>query len=193
MPGKARTVEEYLNELPEDRRAAISAVRAVILKNMDKNIEEGIQYGQIGYYIPHRFFPAGYHCDPKQPLPFAGLASQKSHMSLHLMCIYIEGDEAGFQEAWLKTGKKLDMGKACVRFKKIEDVALDVIADLFKRTTAKAFIEKYQAAFPRTVTDKKARAAAKKKVSKSPSKSSKSDPPLKSGTSPRKAARKKTT
>src|SRR3954452_8277978 len=117
MQSKATTVEDYLKSLPEDRRLAISAVRKVILENLDKDYEEGIQYGMIGYYVPHRVFPAGYHCDPRQPLPVAGLASQKGHMSLYLMAVYGHGDTgAWFREAWAKTGKKLDMGKSCVRF-----------------------------------------------------------------------------
>ena len=141
MQSKAATVEQYLAELPEDRRKAIEAVRQVVLKNLDKDYEEGIQYGMIGYFVPHRVYPQGYHCDPKQPLPFAGLASQKNHMSLYLMCIYGGTDHTKwFQEAWAKTGKKLDMGKACVRFKKIDDLALDVIGEAIKRVPAKKFI-----------------------------------------------------
>jgi Domain of unknown function (DU1801) len=142
MQSKATSVNQYLAELPEDRRAAIQAVREVILKNLDRDFEEGIQYGVIGYYVPHRIHPAGYHCDPRQPLPFGGLASQKNYMSLYLMCVY--GNEKAakaFREAWAKTGKKLDMGKACIRFKKVDDLALDVIADAIKRTPAKAYIE----------------------------------------------------
>ncbi len=77
MQSKATTVKQYLAELPADRRAAIEAVRATILKNLDKDFAEGMQYGMIGYYVPHSVFPAGYHCDPRQPLPYAGLASQK--------------------------------------------------------------------------------------------------------------------
>ena len=124
MQSKATTVDQYLAELPEDRRKALEAVRQVVLKNLDKDYEEGIQYGMIGYYVPHRVHPAGYHCDPKQPLPFASLASQKNHMALYLMCIYGDTDHAKwFRDAWAKTGKKLDMGKACVRFKKLEDLA----------------------------------------------------------------------
>ena len=92
MQSKATTVEQYLAELPEDRRKAIEAVRQVVLKNLDKDYEEGMQYGMIGYYVPHRVYPAGYHCDPKQPLPFAGLASQKNHMALYLMCVYGDSD-----------------------------------------------------------------------------------------------------
>src|SRR5215510_4562835 len=128
MQSKAATVEQFLAALPEDRRAAIQAVREVILKNLDKDYEEGMQYGMLGYYVPHRVFPAGYHCDPKQPLSFAGLASQKNHMSLYLMCVYGNREhEQWFRQAWTKTGKKLDMGKSCIRFKKLEDVALDVV------------------------------------------------------------------
>src|SRR5580700_2777009 len=88
MQSKATTVERYLAELPPDRRAAVSAVREVILSNLDAGYAEGMQYGMIGYYVPHSIFPAGYRCDPKQPLPFAHLASQKNYMSLYLMCLY---------------------------------------------------------------------------------------------------------
>jgi hypothetical protein len=147
MQSKATTVEQYLSELPEDRRKALEAVRQVILANLDKDYEEGIQYGMIGYYVPHRVYPAGYHCDPKQPLPFANLASQKNHMSLYLMCVYGDSDlSRWFQQAWAKTGKKLDMGKACVRFKKLEDLALGVIAEAIKRVPAKKYIEHCEAA-----------------------------------------------
>ena len=113
MQSRAGTVDQYLAELPTDRREALQAVREVILKNLDKSgIEEGMQYGMIGYYVPHRVHPAGYHCDPKQPLPFAGLASQKNYMSVYLMCIYGATKEAAwFRQQWAKTGKKLDMGK----------------------------------------------------------------------------------
>lgn len=154
MQSKAATVAEYLASLPPDRREAIEAVRQVILKNLDKDYAEGVSYGMIGYFIPHSVFPAGYHCDPRQPLPFAGLASQKQSMSIYLMGLYIgEGGGPGgetadtrwFREAWAKTGKKLDMGKACVRFKKIEDVALDVIGEAIRRVPSKVYIERYVA------------------------------------------------
>jgi hypothetical protein len=142
MQSKATTVAEYLSSLPEDRRRAIEAVRQVILQNLDKDYEEGMQYGMIGYYVPHRVYPAGYHCDPKQPLPFAALGSQKNYMSVYLMCVYGESKLAQwFREAWAKTGKKLDMGKSCVRFKKPEDLALEVIGEAIKRVPAKAYIE----------------------------------------------------
>ncbi len=145
MQSKAKTVKEYLASLPEDRRKAISAVRAVIRKNLDKNYEEGMQYGGIGYYVPHSKYPHGYHCDPKQPLPFAGLGSQKNHISLGIMSTYMDGAEGKrFRQEWLKTGKKLDMGKCCVRFKKIEDVPLEVVGAAIKRVPAKQYIALYE-------------------------------------------------
>ena len=106
MQSKAATVEEYLAELPQDRRLAVVGGRAVILKNLDKDYEEGMQYGMIGYYVPHRIFPAGYHCDPKQPLCFAALASQKNYMSLYMMGVYGESaHKRWFVDAWTKAGK----------------------------------------------------------------------------------------
>ena len=148
MQSQATTVEQYLAELPEDRRAAISAVRNVILKNLNKDYEEGMQYGMIGYSVPHSLYPAGYHCDPKQPLPFAGLASQKNYMSLYMMPVYGEGTtESTFRDEWVKTGKKLDMGKCCIRFKKVEDLALDLIGETIRRTPVKKLIEHYETVF----------------------------------------------
>lgn len=144
MQSMAATVAEYLSQLPDDRRATIEAVRAVILKNLDKGFQETMQYGMIGYNVPHTLYPRGYHCNPKEPLPFGGLASQKNHMSVYLMSVY-GGDEAWFRQAWAKSGKKLDMGKCCVRFKKLEDVALDVIGEAVKRANLKGYIEKYEA------------------------------------------------
>jgi hypothetical protein len=146
MQSKASTVKEYLASLPEDRRQAIETVRKIILKNLDKDYEEGMQYGMIGYYVPHRVFPAGYHCDPKQPLPFAALASQKNHMALYLMCLYSSpDDETRFKTQWAKTGKKLAMGKSCIRFKKVDELALEVIGDAIKRHPAKKHIATYTA------------------------------------------------
>jgi len=149
MQSKAATVDAYLRALPEDRRAAINSVRDVILKNLDPSYEEGMQYGVIGYYVPHRIYPKGYHSDPKQPLPVAALASQKNYMSLYLMSVYCGciGDSPAnqhaqwFREAWAKTGKKLDMGKACIRFKKIEDLPLDLIGEAIRRVPASTYIK----------------------------------------------------
>jgi len=141
MQSRATTVEQYLLELPEDRRRAIAAVRKVILENLDQEYEEGMQYGMIGYYVPHSLYPAGYHCDPRQPLPFAGLASQKNHMAVYMMCLYGSSDhQKWFAEAWKKTGKKLDMGKSCIRFKKLEELALEVIGEAIRRVPAKKYI-----------------------------------------------------
>ena len=141
MQSKATTVERYLASLPEDRRHAIETVREVILENLD-GYEEGMQYGMIGYYVPRSLYPAGYHCDPSQPLCFAGLASQKNHMSLYLMCLYGATDYLKwFRHEWAKSGKRLDMGKACIRFRKLDDLALDVIGEAVKRVPAKKYIE----------------------------------------------------
>ena len=145
MQSKAASVEQYLAELPADRRDAIAAVRTVILKNLPEGYEEGMQYGMIGYYVPHSVYPAGYHCDPRQPLPFAGLASQKNHMSVYLMCIYGHPEhEAWFRAAWATSGKKLDMGKSCVRFKRIDDVPLKVIGEAIRRIPVKKLIANYE-------------------------------------------------
>ena len=147
MQSKATTVNQYLDELPEDRRDAIQAVREVILRNLPEGFEEGMQYGMIGYYVPHSLYPAGYHCDPKQPLPFAHLASQKNHMSVYLFCIYTDEKQLErFVNDWKKTGKKLDMGKSCVRFRKIEDCALKVIGQAVKRMPVEKMIAGYEAA-----------------------------------------------
>ncbi|HEX5751769.1 MAG TPA: DUF1801 domain-containing protein [Archangium sp.] len=163
MQSKATTVEQYLASLPEDRRAAVSAVREVILENLDEDYEEGIQYGMLGYYVPHEVFPAGYHVDPKQPLPFAALASQKNHMAVYLMGVYGQPQlEKWFRDAWTKTGRKLDMGKSCVRFKKLEDVALDVLGEAIRRVPAKAYIQQYESVI-RPPDKKKAPAAKKSK------------------------------
>lgn len=145
MQSKAKTVSEYFAELPEDRRKALKTLRDVILKHIDPRYVEGMGYGMPGWSVPHSIYPAGYHCDPKIPLPYAGFASQKNHMSLYLMCVYGHtGEDKWFRDAWAKTGKKLDMGKSCIRFKKVEDLALDVIAEAFKRTPVDKYIEFYE-------------------------------------------------
>jgi len=189
MQSRAGTVEQYLADLPDDRREAIQAVREVILKNLDKGgIEEGMQYGMIAYYVPHRVFPAGYHCDPRQPLPFASIASQKSHMALYLMCVYADAEnERWFREEWARSGKKLDMGKSCVRFKKLSDVPLDVIGKLIKRVPAKKYIEQYQAAL-----DTRGNGGAKKKAEASAEPAPKKTAATKKTASKKTAAPKKT-
>lgn len=145
MQSKATTVAEYLDELPEDRRKAISKVRQVIKKNMPKGMAEGMQYGMIGYFVPHKIYPAGYHCDPKQPLLFAGLASQKGHMSLYLCTLYQNEELAKwFIDKMAAAGKKLDMGKGCVRFKKLEDMPLDILGEAVGRMTVAEVVANYE-------------------------------------------------
>ncbi|MBL8999573.1 MAG: DUF1801 domain-containing protein [Phycisphaerae bacterium] len=178
MQSKAATVEEYLRQLPPDRREALSVVRNVILKNLGKGYQEGMQYGMIGYSVPHSIFPDGYHCDPRQPLPFAGLASQKQYMSVYLISGYADPVVSRkFQIAWAKTGKKLDMGKCCIRFKKVEDLALDVIAQTIREFPVKRYIELYTTSI-RTMNKQAAkRAAARDQASTSAVKSSKKTTP----------------
>lgn len=145
MRSAATTVKQYLAELPEDRRNAITAVRQTILDNLPAGYEEGMQYGMISYFVPHSVYPAGYHCDPRQPLPFTCLASQKNYMSLYSMVVYGDAPLAEwFQAAWSRTGKKLDMGKSCIRFRKLEDLPLDVIGEAIRRVPVKTFIEYYE-------------------------------------------------
>ncbi len=145
MQSKAATVKEYLAGLPADRRAAIEGVRAVLLENLDPVFAEGMQYGMIGYFLPHSVYPPGYHCDPTQPLAMVCLASQKNYMSVYLGCVYGSPEREGwFREAWTKTGRKLDMGKSCLRFRKLDDLALDVLGESIRRMPARAFIEFYE-------------------------------------------------
>jgi len=165
MQSKATTVKAYLDELAPDRREAISAVRKIILENVDDDIEEGMTYGMIGYYVPHRVYPKGYHCDPKMPLPYINLGSQKNHMALYMMGLYCGGEGCEpreqvtwFHEAWAKAGKKLDMGKCCIRFKKVDDLALDVLAEVIRRQPSKAYIAQIEAVFGERI---QARASAK--------------------------------
>ena len=141
MTSQAKTVEEYLQALPGDRRAAISTVRETILANLPKGYEVRMNYGMIGYVVPHSIYPAGYHCNPAQPLTYASLGSQKNHIALYLMCVYGHAETAAwFRKAWEATGKKLDMGKACVRFKRLEDVPLEVVGQVIARTPVKQYI-----------------------------------------------------
>jgi len=187
MQSSAKTVSAYLASLPADRRAAVSAVRDVIRANLDGDYEEGMQFGMISYYVPHRIFPAGYHVDPTKPLSFASLASQKGHMSLYLMGVYCgctEGpggqtpEAKWFKQAWAKTGKKLDMGKACVRFKRLDQVPLEVVGEAIRRVPAKLYVERYRQALASTGREaspaaaKKRAATAKKSAGKAASKRS---------------------
>lgn len=140
--GKAKTVSEYLRALPPERRAVLSKLRTVIKKSLPKGYEEAMNWGAITYAIPLKRFPDTYN---KQPLCYAALAAQKSHFSLYLMAAYGNGDHA----KWLasefhKRGKKLDKGKACIRFKSIDDLPLDVIAESIRQIPVERYIEIYQ-------------------------------------------------
>ena len=168
---KPTTVAAYLKSLPADRRAAIEAIRACVLKALPKGYEEGIQYGCIGYSVPHSLYPPGYHCDPKQPLPFMSIGNTKGHIGLYMFCLYTDDSAvADFAEAWKATGKRLDMGKSCVRVKKLEDVPLDVLAKTIRSITVKKFVASYERQLEEHGTKhpgKKAKStAAKKKQAK---------------------------
>lgn len=158
----AASVDAYLDQLPEDRREAIEAIRRVILDNIDSPFEEGIQYGMVGYFLPHSVYPAGYHANPAEPLPFASIASQKNHIGLYLFCVYMDDEiQEWFREAWKASGRKLDMGKSCVRVKKLDDVPLDVLGELFARIDARSFVERYEAV--RAGGEKKRNSGAKRR------------------------------
>lgn len=147
MHSTAKTPNEYLRSLSNDRRDAISLVRKLILRNLPAGYKEVMQYGMISYVVPLKLFRRGYLDDGKTPLPYASLASQKNHMALYLMCAY--GNEKinrQFREDYKKSGKKLDMGKSCVRFKKIDNLALDAIAHVIAAVPVKKFIAAYEQA-----------------------------------------------
>ncbi len=142
----ATTPEEYIESLPEDRRDIMRKLRKVILENLPKGFKEGMGYGMIGYVVPHTLYKPGYHVDPKQPLMFMSLASQKNHIALYHMGLYGGAELDWFKKEWPKhTAKKLDMGKSCIRFKKPEDVPLELIGELCTRMTPQQWIDCYEA------------------------------------------------
>src|SRR5205085_165423 len=167
----ASSVDEYLAALPTDRRAALSAVRNAINKNLPDGYEEGIQFGMIGWYVPLSKYPAGYGENKKVPLPLVALASQKSGMVLHFLCFYGHPTlSTWFANEYKKSGKKLDMGKGCVRFKKLDDLALDVVGRTIARVPVEEHIANYQAA--RALLGKR-RGSVKKSSRKSTAKTGK--------------------
>jgi uncharacterized protein YdhG (YjbR/CyaY superfamily) len=149
MQSKATTVDAYLAELPEDRKKPIEKLRKVIKKNLPKGFKESMGYGMMGWNVPHSIYPAGYHCNPKDPLPFMGLASQKNSINLYHMGIYADPKLLKwFQEAHAKAStKKLDMGKSCIRYKKAEDIPYDLIGELASKITVDEWINMYESAF----------------------------------------------
>lgn len=149
MQSKATTVKEYIAELPEDRQKAITQLQKVIKKNLPKGFEEVMSYGMIGYVVPHKLYPAGYHCDPKLPLPFINIASQKNSINLYHMGIYADAKlYKWFTEAHAKASpKKLDIGKSCIRYKNAADIPFDLIGELASKILVKDWIALYEAAF----------------------------------------------
>ncbi len=148
MQSKANNVSEYIESLPDDRKKIISDIRMVIKKNLPKGFEETMQYGMISYVVPHKLYPAGYHCKPVDALPFISVASQKNHIALYHMMVYQGALHDWFVSAWKKTtNKKLDIGKSCIRFKKAEDVPLNLIGELAGKVTPKQWIEIYESTF----------------------------------------------
>lgn len=146
MQSQSKTVDGYMQELPSERLEAFSKLRETILKHIPKGFEECISYGMIGYVVPHKLFPAGYHCDPKLPLPFASIASQKNFIALYHMGIYANPElMEWFVSEYPKHCKtKLDMGKSCVRFKKPEDIPFKLIGELMKKMSVKDWIGVYE-------------------------------------------------
>jgi hypothetical protein len=146
MQSKAETVEQYLAELPEERQAAMRNLREVILKNLPKGFEEAMGYGMMGYQVPHTIYPAGYHCNPKQALPFMGMASQKNNISFYHMGIYAKPDllEWFVSEFPKHSDRKLDMGKSCIRFKKPEHIPYILIGELVTKMSVADWIACYE-------------------------------------------------
>lgn len=146
MQSKAPTVDQYLTEIPAERQDAVNKLRKVIKKNLPKGFKEDMGYGMIWYGIPHSLYPAGYHCDPKQPLPFMGLASQKNSINLYHMGLYADPKLLDwFTKAYAQAVPgKLDMGKSCIRFKKPEQIPYDLIGELCSKMTPQDWIKLYE-------------------------------------------------
>ncbi len=146
MQSKATTVDQYLKEVPPERQEAMNKLRKVIIKNLPKGFKEEMGYGMMGYCVPHTIYPAGYHCNPKDPLPFAGIASQKNSINFYHMGIYADPKLLKwFTDEYAKTGLgKLDMGKSCMRFKKPENIPFDLLGELCTKITVEKWIEMYE-------------------------------------------------
>jgi uncharacterized protein YdhG (YjbR/CyaY superfamily) len=146
MQSKQETVAAYLEELPEDRRETIEKIRKVIKKNLPKGFQEIMNYGMIGYVVPHSAYPSGYHCDPKLPLPFLNLASQKNNIAIYHLGIYADKKILDWFTAEHKKAskKKLDMGKSCIRYKNPEDIPYELIGELVKKMSVADWIKLYE-------------------------------------------------
>ena len=146
MFSAAATAELYLNELPPDRKEPVRLLRDTVLKNLPKGFKETMGYGMLNYVVPHSLYPAGYHCNPKQPLPFACIASQKNFIAFYHMGLYSQPDLLKwFVEEYPKHSKtKLDMGKSCIRFKKPDQIPYKLIGELSKKINVKDWINIYE-------------------------------------------------
>ncbi|HTF02839.1 MAG TPA: DUF1801 domain-containing protein [Bacteroidia bacterium] len=163
MQSQATTPEQYLAELPEDRRQAINKLRNEIIKNLPSGFQERMGYGMMGYAVPHSVYPAGYHCDPKLPLPFAGIASQKNFIAFYHMGIYADPKLLKWfvTEYPKHTDAKLDMGKSCIRFTKPEKIPFRLFGELMSKMTVKAWIGLYEKNFKNKSATKSSKPAAK--------------------------------
>jgi hypothetical protein len=146
MKANGKTVTEILTNLPMDRAEPFNKLHDVIVKNLPKGFEAAISYGGLGYVVPHTIYPTGYHCKPSEPLPFAGLASQKNSINFYHMGIYAEPKllEWFVTEYPKHTKQKLDMGKSCIRFNKLDDIPYKLIGELMKKMSAKEWINIYE-------------------------------------------------
>jgi uncharacterized protein YdhG (YjbR/CyaY superfamily) len=149
MTSKATSVDQYINEAPEDRRVALQQLRAIILKNLPEGFQEEMSYGMIGYVVPHSIYPKGYHCTPELPLPFMSFASQKNSINFYHMGIYAKPELYDwFVAEYPKHSKqKLDIGKSCFRIKKPENIPFELIGELVKKMSVAEWIKTYEAAF----------------------------------------------
>jgi uncharacterized protein YdhG (YjbR/CyaY superfamily) len=149
MTSKATSVDQYINEAPEDRRKALQQLRAIILKNLPEGFQEEMSYGMIGYVVPHSIYPKGYHCTPELPLPFMSFASQKNSINFYHMGIYAKPELYDwFVAEYPKHSKqKLDIGKSCFRIKKPENIPFELIGELVKKMSVAEWIKTYEAAF----------------------------------------------
>lgn len=146
MKAQGKTVQEILSNVPEDRFEPFNRLHDVITENLPKGFEPGISYGGLGYVVPHSLYPAGYHCKPEEPLPFAGIASQKGSINFYHMGIYANPELLDwFVSEYPKHSKrKLDMGKSCVRFKNMDDIPFDLIGKLMRKMSSQDWIEMYE-------------------------------------------------
>lgn len=146
MTSKAATPQAYFDSVPEERKEAMNELRKVILKSLPKGFEEVMNYGMVGYVVPHSIYPKGYHCDPKQPLPFLGVASQKNFIAVYHMGVYSDPTLLKwFTSEFPKHSKsKLDMGKSCIRFKKPDEIPFKLMGELVSKMSVKDWITTYE-------------------------------------------------